>query len=73
MKIRGTEITAAQIEAMRSSMSESFRASDVIAAAKAAGVADDEVAMRAADNFIQRERKAQRIRLIASGPYWQVV
>lgn len=74
MRVGGVEITEQQVTAMLEAMGERFRASDLIAAAEAAGViAKDGVAMRAADRLLQRERKAQRIRIIESGPYWSKV
>lgn len=73
MRVKGVEITEAQIEAIMASMCKRFRASDVIAAAEAAGVEKGEIAMRAADRLIQKQRKANRIRIIASGPYWEPV
>lgn len=71
MKIKGVEITEAQIQKMKTSMQKRFRASDVIAAAEAAGVQPGEIAMRAADRLIQKQRKAKAIRIIDSGPYWE--
>ena len=40
---------------------------------RAVFVADDEAAMRIADRLIQRERKAGRIRLSATRPFWEPV
>lgn len=71
MNVKGVEISEAQVEAISASMTKRFRASDVIAAAEAAGVPVGEIAMRTADRIIQRQRRAQQIRIIASGPYWE--
>lgn len=73
MQIKGVEITEAQVEAILASMQKRFRASDVIAAAEAVGVEKGEIAMRAADRLIQKQRKAKTIRLVGSGPYWEPV
>ncbi len=70
MKVKDVEITASQIEAMLAVMGERFRAADVIAAAEAAGVKKGEVSSRATDRLIQKQRKARKIRLLDSGPYW---
>lgn len=73
MQIKGVDITEAQSQAILASMQTRFRASDVIAAAEAAGVEKGEIAMRAADRLIQKQRKAKKIRLVGSGPYWDPV
>lgn len=70
MKVKGIEINDQQIGAMVDAMSAKFRASDLAAAAERAGVVDGEVAMRAADRFIQQQKKKGWITLIGSGPYW---
>lgn len=73
MKVKGVEITEQQLAAMLQAMGERFRAADVMAAAEAAGVQKGEVAMRAADRLLQKQRKAGKIKIIASGPYWSSV
>jgi hypothetical protein len=70
MKVNGIEITDEQIGAMVDAMSSKFRASDIATAAERAGVVDQEVAMRAADRFIQQQKKKGWITLIGTGPYW---
>lgn len=69
MKVNGIEITSQQIEGMNSALSERFRCSDLIAAGIAAGISET-VASRAADRQIQKLRKAGKIKIIDSGPYW---
>ncbi len=71
MRVKGVEVTEAQIQMVLRSMQSRFRAADVIAAAEAAGVARGEVAMRTADRLIQKQRKAKQIRIVDSGPYWE--
>jgi len=71
MRVKGVEITDAQIEKITLSMKTRFRAADIIAAAEAAGVEKGEVAMRTADRLIQNQRKAKQIRIVDSGPYWE--
>lgn len=70
MKVQGIEISPEQVASMASAINDRFRAKDIEAAAVAAGVEPGEIAMRAADNFIQRQRRAGRIKIIESGPYW---
>ncbi len=80
--VQGRLITDAQCEAMLARMKAGpFRASDIEKAALEAGVParapdfryNGGTAHRAADNLIQRERKAQRIRLVKNGPMWEPV
>lgn len=71
MRVKGVEVTEAQIQIILSAMQKRFRAADVVAAAEAAGVAKGEVAMRAADRLIQKQRKAKQIRIVDSGPFWE--
>lgn len=70
MKVHGIEISEGQIAAMLQAMGTRFRLADVISAAEAAGVQKGEIAMRAADRLVQKQRKAGKIRIIDSGPYW---
>ena len=73
MNVQGNQITEIQIAAMLEVMGERFRASDLISAAENAGITSREVAMRAADRLLQKQRKANKIQIIGSGPYWKVV
>lgn len=70
MNVKGIEITEEQVAAMSVVMTERFRSADLIAAAEHAGVPKGEIAMRAADRLIQQQRKAGKIQIIKSGPYW---
>ncbi|WP_338924515.1 hypothetical protein V0M98_33410 (plasmid) [Pseudomonas silesiensis] len=71
MKVKGIEVTDAQISAMIDAMASHFRASDVEAAAIKAGVPDaDMIALRAADRLIQQRRKKGLIKIVGKGPYW---
>lgn len=71
MKVKGIEISEEQIAAMLKVMGgKRWRASDITVAAEAAGVTPGGVAMRAADRLIQQQRKARKIKIIDSGPYW---
>lgn len=72
MKVQGIQISEAQVQAMLEAMKtlEQFRASDIEAVAVKAGVPSGEVASRAVDRIIQKQRKAGATSLIGSGPYW---
>lgn len=71
MRVKGIEVTDAQVERILRSMQTRFRAADIVAAAEAAGVEKGEVAMRTADRLIQNQRKAKKIQIVDSGPYWE--
>jgi hypothetical protein len=73
MNVKGVEITAEQVAAMSAAMTEQFRSADIIAAAEEAGVPKGEIAMRAADRIVQQQRKAGKIQIVKSGPYWALV
>jgi fructose-1-phosphate kinase PfkB-like protein len=71
MKVKGIEITEAQIQAMLDAMSDRFRASDLEAAAVKAGAVGEGVALRAADRLLQQQRKKGVIQTLPEDkPYW---
>lgn len=70
MKVKDFEVSEQQIAAMSAAMNERFRSADIVAVAEHAGVPKGEISMRAADRLIQQQRKAGKIQIIKSGPYW---
>lgn len=72
MKVRGIEITQAQIDAClaRMKLEPFFRSYQIETAAERAGVGET---MRMVDRLIQRERKAGRIALANRSGLWKYV
>ena len=74
MIVKGYEVSDQQKEAALSFLSsmDVFRAMQLELALEKTGVPKDNgVVIRAADRIIQRLRKAGKVRIINSGPWWE--